>query len=159
MSECPVCSRWMTKLQFTSHVIGYKVGSENASDNVQSNLSKFMHDTRCLSGCCTEQMVSSHTLTCSTCLLSLDCRTADTVATETPGLISAGTRDLASWMFTERKETEILNIRNRYRLIQFYITDTIYLHNLHNILMLFDQSCYCHQKLNIKKIYIWKHFT
>lgn len=37
-----------------------------------------------------------HTLTCSVCLLSLECSTADTVAREMPGLISEGTRELAS---------------------------------------------------------------
>lgn len=36
-------------------------------------------------------------LTCSVCLLSLECSTADTVAMATPGLISEGTRLLASW--------------------------------------------------------------
>ena len=38
--------------------------------------------------------------TCSVCLLSLECSTADTVARETPGLISEGTKELASY---ERK--------------------------------------------------------
>lgn len=35
--------------------------------------------------------------TCSTCLLSLVCSTAETVAKEIPGLISKGTRESASW--------------------------------------------------------------
>lgn len=38
----------------------------------------------------------THTLTCSVCLLSLECSTADTVAREMPGLTSEGTRELAS---------------------------------------------------------------
>lgn len=36
-------------------------------------------------------------LTCSVCLLSLECSTADTVANETPGFTSEGTRELASY--------------------------------------------------------------
>lgn len=36
-------------------------------------------------------------------MLSLDCRTADTVATETPGFISEGTRDLAN--YNKRNQT------------------------------------------------------
>lgn len=42
------------------------------------------------------------TRTWRTCLLSLDCRAADTFATETPGLISEGTRVLASWKHKDR---------------------------------------------------------
>lgn len=38
----------------------------------------------------------THMLTCSVCLLSLECSSADTVATDTPDLTSEGTKELAS---------------------------------------------------------------
>lgn len=45
---------------------------------------------------CGTNSQDTHTLTCSVCLLSLECSTADTVAREMPGLTSEGTSELAS---------------------------------------------------------------
>lgn len=58
-------------------------------------------------------------------MLSLDCRTADTVATEMPGLISEGTRDLASYRGTRGRGLETVR-KNLSKTLMFHIVHTTF---------------------------------